>query len=160
MQLAYSTRTVALRTFIVAVLSISLASPLDASGAASLEPSSLSSSLNISSLLMNNGSSLVQTNSTFYDVFPAAINANVQCDGARYGQQVDRVDCQDALQKTGTSFDYVPAAQRGLGRRPAIVLPQRYSSCKRMDQSGKTKRSWLPASFLILLLSYFIVQLC
>ena len=79
---------------------------------------------------MDNGSFQVKTNSTFYDVFPAAINANVQCDGARYGQQVDRVACQDALHKIGTALDYLTVAQRGMGRRPMMALPQRYSSSK------------------------------
>lgn len=117
-------------TYFVAAISVSLMSPLDVSTPTSLEPSSALPALNLSTLLRHNGSFSVHTNLPFYDVFPAAVNANVQCDGGRYGQNLDRAACQDALQKIGTSLDYIPAAQRGLGRRPKMALPNRYSSCK------------------------------
>lgn len=67
-----------------------------------------------------------------YDVFPAAINAIPQCDGSRYGVNVDKTACENALGQLN-AMDTTPftVAQRGLGLRPSMNLPNRTSSSKR-----------------------------
>ena len=73
----------------------------------------------------------VNTTAPFYDVFPASFdNNNVQCDSNSYGVNLNLQACQDALQSIGTDTAQVTVGQRGRGRRPNLVVPHRYSSCK------------------------------
>jgi len=104
-------------------------------------PAEYPSSVNISSLVVTNSSLSSSTNaapilalndpSPQYDVLPAASNANVQCDSGSYGVNLDRNACLDAMSKIGSDTNLFTATQRGLGKRPNVVLPNRYSSCKK-----------------------------
>jgi len=96
---------------------------------------SLSTALDIPSSTNGSAASepdLLSTNTSFlqYDVFPAAIDAKVHCDAQRYGVNLVRSACDSALQKIGTSPNKFTVAQRGLKRRPAIFLPNRWPSGK------------------------------
>ena len=101
-----------------------------------------SPSQNISSLLVNNvaednnGTSALDvltpnTTSATYDTLPTLLTSTIQCDGGRYGVNLDIQSCRDALSKINLN-DWIPksTAQRGFGKRPHIILPNRWSSCK------------------------------
>lgn len=65
-----------------------------------------------------------------YDILPKVLHTNeVQCD-PDYGVNLNRDACLNALEKIGSDPQTITVAQRGIGRRPNIVLPNRYSSCK------------------------------
>ena len=147
MQLVQPRRFITLLAVTTSFLRLSLAANIPQAEQGSLYQPGYSTSDNTSTLLVTDaalnsssddadGTSLLSLysanpNSQLYDVFPAGIsNNNVQCDGSRYGVNIDRAACQDALQRIGTSPAIITVAQRGTGRRPQITLPNRYSSCK------------------------------
>ena len=93
------------------------------------------------SLLVNGGTDVnttsaldvinVNTTSPTYDTLPALLASVIQCDGGHYGVNLDISSCRDALTKINVD-EYIPksTAQRGFGKRPNIILPNRWSSCK------------------------------
>ena len=94
-----------------------------------------------------------------YDVLPTAFSPIIQCEPGSYGVNLDLSACNNAL----ISFLVDPTrpqstAQRGSGKRPNIVLPNRYSSCEYIQGSADTgclARIWsLPviSAFAVLLM--------
>lgn len=101
------------------------------------------------SITASSGSFHTSTNASFYDILPAAVNAHPMCDSIRYGQDLDRNSCEDALHRIGSSLNQVTVAPRGLRRRPDIILPHRWSSCEyytleiAFGSYSKAKVSWV-----------------
>ena len=83
-------------------------------------------------LFIKNGSTYAnfRSNLSFYDVLPATLNAYPVCDRDRYGHNLDRASCEEALQKIGSSFITFTVSQRSSAFRPSMKLPNRWSSCK------------------------------
>ena len=63
-----------------------------------------------------------------YDIFPTLLNTEVQCDGGRYGVNVDFQACSIALSKIGNNATSFSAVQRGTRARKDVALPHRWSS--------------------------------
>lgn len=77
-----------------------------------------------------------------YDLLPKVLHTNdVQCD-PDYGVNLNRDACLNALGKIGSDPQTITVAQRGIGRRPNIVLPNRYSSCKFERTQDGAGLSW------------------
>lgn len=131
MQLAWPLRYLALFVFAITFPDASLTTPLDPTRPSVLEsPSSLLSN-SPASPSVNNTSHQIDSNSTssFYDVLPAALGTNPECD-YRYGHDLVRHSCEEALQKIGTTLNMFSVVTRGEGRRAQMILPNRWSSCK------------------------------
>ena len=142
MPLAYSRSDVAFYLLITAIFALS--SALTPPDSASLVTSEYSPSDNLSSLIVINGSvdtsdggtpqeiPVLSFNTTGvqYDVIPSVTSNAVICDGSSYGVNLDRSACDNAIARVGSDATSFSVAQRGLGRRPNVALPNRYSSCK------------------------------
>lgn len=87
-------------------------------------------------VVYNNSLTLTNTTTPQYDIFPATTNAFVQCNSGRYGVNLDRSACLDAVAKIGNDPTQFTVAQRGLGRRPAVALPNRWVSCEYAQSSA------------------------
>ncbi|KAL8821637.1 MAG: hypothetical protein Q9191_007269 [Dirinaria sp. TL-2023a] len=103
-----------------------MTSALDAPRASVLESSQSLPSDNPDALFTKNGST--KSNFSSYDVFPALLSADPVCDRNRYGENLDRASCDEALEKIGSTMTIFTVAQRGSPYRPFMKLPNRWSS--------------------------------